>query len=259
MSDDEAYDYGELLVLRHHEVTGPDMLVPILDGRANRRPWRQVHLGVEDVPALSDRTRGVLVLGGPMGVHDTDEHPWIGAELELLRDAMGREVPVFGICLGAQLLATALGGEVSRRDVPEIGVFGLDRTLGGTEDEIFAGWADGSWVLLLHQDQVTTMPDGAIAMLEGSDGVPAWRTADGLGYAVQFHPETSPDLLARWVADPELREMYEASGVDADALVEDVRRRAPFLRAAGLSLVGRWLDGVVGADDPTPRKRRASA
>ncbi len=256
MSDDDVYDYGELLVLQHHDRTGPDLLVPTLDGRANRRPWRRVHLDVEGVPALSDRVRGVLVLGGPMGVHDTDAFPWLEDELALLRTAIDREVPVFGICLGAQLLATALGGEVTRRDVPEVGVFALDRTLGGTEDEIFAGWADGSPVLLHHQDQVTTLPTGAIAMLEGSDGTAAWRTGDGSGYAVQFHPETGPDLLAEWVASPDLRDLHERAGVDGEALVEEVRRRAAFLRAAGVSLVGRWLDGVVGADDPTPRRRR---
>jgi GMP synthase (glutamine-hydrolysing) len=236
-------------------VTGPDLLVPVLDGRAGNRPWRMVHLGEAPVPTLTDRVRGVLVLGGPMGVADGDEHPWIADELVLLRAAVDGGIPVFGICLGAQLLATAMGGTVMRREVPEVGIFALDRTAAAQQDPVFAGWSDGAHVLLSHQDQVDTLPDGAEAMLTGSDGVPAWRTADGRGYGVQFHPETGPELFAAWAQHPDLRQLYANAGVDADELVADVRRRAAFLRAAGLSLVGRWLDGVVGADDPTPRKR----
>lgn len=256
---DEPYDYGELLVLQHHDLTGPDQLVPTLDARADQRPWRLVRVDQEGVPELGESVRGVLVLGGPMGVHDRDRLDWIDPEVELIRRAVEREVPVLGICLGAQFLATALGGEVTRREAPQVGVFALDRTLGGTEDELFAGWPDGGRVLLSHQDQVTTLPDGAIAMLEGTDGTPAWRTADGYGYAVQFHPETGPEGLAGWIGDEQLNAMFRDAGIDPDALLEDVRQRAPFLRSTGVALVGRWLDGVVGADDPTPRRRRRAS
>lgn len=256
MADDQHG--GELLVLQHHDLTGPDELVPTLDGRAGFRPWRTARPDRDGVPPLTEDVRGVLCLGGPMGVADRQASPWIDDELELLRDAIDREIPVFGICLGAQLLATALGGEVARRDRPEIGVFPLDRTPDGAEDGIFAGWPDGGQVLLSHQDEVTTLPDGAEAMLEGSAGIPAWRAGDGRSYGVQFHPETGPELLASWTTHPDLAEMYRAAGVDTDELVADVRRRAAFLRATGVALVGRWLDGVVGAGDPPPRRRGRS-
>lgn len=237
---------GELLVLQHADVTGPDQLVPTLDARAPQQPWRLVALDREGVPQLTDDVRGLLVLGGPMGVADRDEHPWIDDELALLRDAIDRDVPVFGICLGAQLLATAAGGEVTRRASPEVGVLPLDRTVEGGEDEVFAGWPDGGAVVLSHQDQVSTLPEGAVPMLTGSDGVPAWRLGEGArSYAVQFHPEVGADGVATWASRDDLRGMYERAGVDTEALVADVRRREAFLRAVGVSLVGRWLDGVV--------------
>lgn len=238
-------DGGELLVLQHADVTGPDQLVPTLDARAGQLAWRAVHLDRGPVPRLDDTVRGVLVLGGPMGVHDRAEFPWIDDELDLLRTAVDADVPVFGICLGAQLLAEAMGGEVSRRDVPEAGILALERTDAGSDDEVFAGWPDGGQVVMSHQDQVSRLPDGAVPMLTGSDGVPAWRLGDELHYAVQFHPEVGADGVARWVARDELRGMYRSAGIDTDAWVEDLRRREPFLRAVGVALVGRWIDGVV--------------
>lgn len=251
-----ADDRGELLVLQHADVTGPDQLVPVLEARADQRPWRLVALDREPVPPLDAGVRGLLVLGGPMGVHDRDAFPWIDDELTLLRTALDRDVPVLGICLGAQLLATAAGGEVTRRDSPEVGVLALDRTAAGREDDVFAGWPDGGHVVMSHQDQVSTLPPDAVALLEGSDGTPAWRLGDGGSYAVQFHPEVGAETVATWVARDDLRGMYQRAGVDAEVFVADIRRRERFLRAVGLSLVGRWLDGVVGADDPGPRRSR---
>lgn len=255
---DEAYDYGRLLVIEHEDGCPPDALQPTLDGRASRRPWTRVDLGNGDaVPELTDDVRGILVLGGTMGVPDADRAPWMDAELDLLRTAVDRGVPVFGICLGAQLLATALGGEVERRDAPEVGFLPLTRASDADGDEVFAGWPNGAYALLIHEDQVTRLPDGATAMLEGSDGVPAWRTSDGLSYGVQFHPETTADTLARWLDDEGMQKLVADGGADAGALLDEARQRERFVLAVGVSMVGRWLDGVVGRDDPTPRRRRS--
>lgn len=257
---DDAFDYGELLVVQHAGHTGPSALTPVLDARADQRPWRLVDLGAgAPFPELDD-ARGILVLGGPMGVSDVAEHPWIDDELTILRDARDRSIPVFGICLGVQLLGTALGGEVGRRETPEIGFLPLSRTEAAHDDPVFAGWPDGAPAAFVHEDEVTRLPEGAEPMLQGSDGVAAWRAADGTSYGVQFHPEVDAAQLGGWADREDNRHRFEAAGVDPDAFAAEARRRDPFLRAVGLSLVGRWLDQVVGADDPDPtRGRRARA
>ncbi|MBW3562859.1 MAG: type 1 glutamine amidotransferase [Actinobacteria bacterium] len=253
---EDAYDYGELLIVQHASHTGPAGLTQVLDARADQRPWRLVDLGADaPFPGL-DEARGILVLGGPMGVTDTDEHPWLSEEIAVLRDARDRGIPVFGICLGAQLLGDALGGTVAPRDVPEIGFLPLMRTEAAQDDPVFAGWADGSAAAFLHADEVVQLPDGAEPMLAGSDGVPAWRAADGRSYAVQFHPEVDAAQLAVWADRDSNRDRFEAAGVDPDAFAAEAQRRDAHLRAAGLSLVGRWLDQVIGADDPDPKRGR---
>lgn len=252
---DDGFDYGELLVVQHAAHTGPSALTPVLDAR-DRRPWRLVDLGAgAPFPDLDD-TRGILVLGGPMGVADRDDHPWIDDELEVLREADRRSIPVFGICLGVQLLGTALGGAVARREVPEIGFLPLTRTEEARDDAVFAGWPDGAAAAFLHQDEVTDLPAGATPMLNGSDGVAAWRAPDGVSYGVQFHPEVDGAQLGGWVDREEHRPHFTAARVDPDAFAAEAQRRDPFLRAVGLSLVGRWLDQVVGADDPDPKRGR---
>ena len=241
---DEATD-GELLVLQHDAVTGPGTLTAVLEGRRTTRPWRLVDVAADGIPALDEGTPGILVLGAPRSVVEPDTIPWLDDELDLLRAAVDAEVPVFGICLGAQLLAIALGGEVTRREVPEVGFLPLERTLGAHDDEIFAGWPDGARALLLHEDEVTRLPDGAVEMLHGGDGHPAWLTADGRSYGVQLHPEVDADTLETWLARDDFQAILAAAGVEVDAFVEEARRRDRFTRAAGVSLVGRWIDGVV--------------
>ncbi len=260
MSDEETYDYGELLVVQHGDQTGPSNLEAVFDARAGRRPWRTVRPDRgEPLPTDLARVRGVVVLGGFMGVRDRDELAWLDAEIGWVAETVAAGVPVFGICLGHQILGEALGGRVERRDAPEIGFFPLERTEGAGEDEIFAGWVDGAHALLIHDDQVVEFPDDAVPMLSGSDGIPAWRAGDGLSYGVQFHPETSFDLFREWAARDANLPRFELAGVSPDEMVAEFEKRRRFLRAAGLSLVGRWLDGVVGRDDPTPRRKKRAA
>lgn len=257
---DEAYDYGELVVLQHGDTTGPGNLTGLLDERAQRRPWRRIRLGQDELlPRLDADVRGLLVLGGLQSVTEVDEHVWMGPEIDLIASAIEDEIPVFGICLGAQLLATALGGAVTRRSEPEIALVALERTESAADDEVFAGWPDGTPMVFVHEDDVSRLPQGAEPMLQGSDGTPAWRASDGHSYGVQFHPEATPDQVASWVESEAGRAKCEAAGVDPAAFVEDVRRRERFLRANGVALVNRWIDGVVGAADPSPRKHRKAS
>lgn len=260
MTEPPDEDLGELLVLQHATVTGPSALTEVLDARAGRRPWRLVDLGGGAVIPPLDRARGLLLLGGPMSVHDRDEHRWIDAELDTLREARERGIPVFGICLGLQLLTTAFGGRVAARETPEIGFIPLQRTPAAHDDPVFAGWPDGAAALFSHDDGVVELPDGGVAMLEGNDGLAAWRAPDGASYGVQFHPEVDAAQVAAWAGREGSAERYGRAGVDPNELVVEAQRRDRFHRAVGLSLVGRWLDAVVGKDDPDPRRgRRARA
>lgn len=256
MTEPGGYDYGELLVFQHAVQTGPSALTEVLDARARRRPWRLVDLrGGAVFPGLH-RARGIILLGGPMGADDVIEHPWLEDELEILSEARGAGIPVFGICLGSQLLALVFGGEVAPRAKPEIAFVSLSRTQAGRSDAVFAGWPDGAAAVSMHVDEVTRLPEGALEMLEGSNDAAAWRAPDGHSYGVQFHPEVDAAQVAAWSRREDKQARFTAAGVDPAEFATEAGRRNRFLRAVGLSLVGRWIDVVVGRDDPDPKRGR---
>ncbi len=238
---------SELVVLQHHPATGPSAFTPVLDQRPELA-WRLVDVAAGDPLPAPDEAAGLVVLGGPMGVPDRAEHPWMDAELALLTAAVDAEVPVLGVCLGAQLLATALGGAVERREVPEIGYLPLARTDAGRADAVAAGWPDGAAMLFSHEDEVVALPTGALPLLTGSQGVPAWRS--GSAHAVQFHPEVTAAQLGEWRTV--LEAMLERAGQDADALLAEAERRERYHRSIGAALLTRWLDVEV-----LPRRRGA--
>lgn len=230
-----------LLVLTHTDQVGLAAWAPVLHaGLAG--PWRAFDVpSGEELPASPEAAAGLLVLGGTMSAVDPDQHPWMGPEQSLLAAAVEADVPVLGVCLGAQLLGIALGGAVVRRPAAEVAVCALTRTDVGRNDPVVGGWPDGVPGLFSHHDEVAPLPPGAEPLLRGGDGVAAWRR--GSAVAVQFHPEVDAATLAAWIADPVLGELLAPAG--PDALLAAWRAAAPATVGAGRGLLRRFLDGPV--------------
>ena len=108
-----------------------------------------------------DEVAGAVAMGGPMNVDETDRHPRLAAEREWIAEAVRRGVPVLGICLGAQLLARALGAEVRPGEGPELGFAPVE--VSDPDDPVLGGLAPSTAVLHWHDD-VFDLPDGATAL-----------------------------------------------------------------------------------------------
>ena len=241
----------ELLVLEHTTTASLGTLRPVL-AEAGSPPWRLVHVPAGDpLPTHTHHLAGLLVLGGVMSAVDPSRHPWMGPELRLLSTAVADGVPVLGICLGAQLLGTALGGQVTPRVQPQVGALPLMRTAAGRRDPLLAAWPDGTRGLFVHEDEVSTLPPGATQLLTGSEGATAWRL--GSAVAVQFHPEVDADGLRAWIRGPALEGVFARSEVDLAALAHTWDRESPWSVAEGQGLLRRFLAGPV-----TERRRQAA-
>ncbi|WLP92188.1 type 1 glutamine amidotransferase [Gordonia sp. NB41Y] len=157
------------------------------------------HAG-DAVPTIADYA-GVIVLGGRMSAHDADEYPWLLDIFALIRDAADRATPSLGICLGAQLISQALGGEVLvGAGSSEVGAVTI-RTVGTDDDPLLQGLGTELLVAEDHRDMISRLPDGA-TRLAGSDDYQnqVFRVGDVM-WGVQFHPEVSVPGFRGWIDD----------------------------------------------------------
>ena len=153
------------------------------------------------IPADLDGIDGIISMGGSASATD-DTLPWIADEIALLAAASAAQVPVLGVCLGAQLLARALGGTVARMDAPSVGPCRVDMTVAGRDDPMFRGLPWYATWPAWHQDEITTLPPDA-RLLAKSEACGVEAFAHGVfAYGVQFHPEWTAARIVELCDDP---------------------------------------------------------
>lgn len=140
---------------------------------------------------------GLLILGGSVGPHDDLDAPWLPALRELLRTAVTESVPTWGICLGAQLLAVALGGTADRgSNGSEVGVQPLQ--IDPTDDPLFRDLPATAYALQFHQEAVTKLPEGAVLLASNDTYQNQAFRVGACAWGVQFHPEVSTSEVRTW-------------------------------------------------------------
>ncbi|GAB3623587.1 type 1 glutamine amidotransferase [Mariniluteicoccus endophyticus] len=160
-----------------------------------------IDLQAKDVPNLETIGDGLLVLGGRMNAMSHDQHPWLPRVKDLVADAQAMDLPILGICLGHQIIADALGGEVTVADPRglEEGPVRLRWTDAAADDPVLGemvALGDGP-VPMSHYDAVTRLPEGAVELAR-SDRYANQAFRLGSAWGVQFHPEASPELMQHW-------------------------------------------------------------
>ncbi len=193
---------------------------------------------------------GLVVMGGPMGAYEEDAHPWLRDEKRLIRDAAQAGHPVWGICLGAQLLAAALGASVYRGPEPEVGLLDVELTVDAADDPVFSE-GPGIFPALQWHGDTFDLPDGA-TLLARSSAYSHQAFVYERAYGLQFHLEVPPALATEWGEVPAYADSLEAIlGPGAlTRLVHEVEANAATTLPLARRLFGRWLERVVRV--PTP-------
>jgi GMP synthase-like glutamine amidotransferase len=194
----------------------------------------------QPLPTSLDGYAGLVMLGGGLMPDDDHRAPWLAAERALAAEAIDRDLPTLGICLGGQLLAHVAGGEVAEKTGPiERGATPIRPTAAGRADALFAALGDEAPMIENHQDMITRLPSAAV-LLATSAAVEnqAFRLGARVR-GVQFHPEASAADLARW-DDAALR----GEGRSLPALIAAAERVHDHNTAASRALIEAFADEV---------------
>lgn len=197
-------DQPVVLVIEHEERADLGWMEPLPGCQVDYvRPYRGEPLPTSLAAGPGRRGyQGLIVLGGSMAAWADTAHPWLPGARALLSEAVEAGTPTLGICLGAQLLALATGGEVGvAPQGPEVGVFSVTRTAEGRDDPLTAAWPDDTvMVCQAHYDTVHTLPPAATLLASSvTHRHQAFRI--GSAWGVQYHPEVTPEAFARWMRD----------------------------------------------------------
>ncbi|MFT4569640.1 MAG: GMP synthase (glutamine-hydrolyzing), partial [Candidatus Binatia bacterium] len=206
-----------LLVLQHvaHEILGT--LDPLLRGHGFRIRYVNFDRHPDAVPSI-DGYDGVVVLGGPMSADDSTNHPHLATEVDVLRTALERDMPILGICLGAQLLALALGGQITRNHRKEIGWYPVSPTAQGLADPLIGEFGPTEPVFHWHGDTFS-IPNDAVHLATSQNCTnQAFRYGDN-AWGFQFHLEVDEPMIERWLRIPIMRDEMDS---DADTEHADV-------------------------------------
>jgi len=196
------------LIIKHVDIEGPGLIEYFLNQK--RIPYQILSLDSDArLPKLEGFTH-VVILGGPMNVYEEDHYPFLREEDLFIKEAIQRGKFVLGICLGAQLIAKALGAKVFKASLKEIGWYDIYLTMIGSKDPLFSNLPKTFPVFQWHGDTFEIPKGGKLIATSTSVPHQAFRYGDN-AYGLQFHLEVTEKMIKEWM------ETYEEENKDAQA------------------------------------------
>ena len=221
---------AKVLVFQHVPAEPLGTLDPMLRNRGHRIRYVNFHRHPDEQPTV-DRYDALIVLGGPQMPDQGDQHPHLNVEMRCIERALKRDMPVLGICLGAQLLAYTLGGGVRAMKRWEIGWYELEPTPMSAADPLFCALVEPHPVFQWH-GYTFDLPRGAIHLAQSETCEnQAFRYGHD-AYGLQFHLELDERLINRWLNLPDYVNDLHLNGRDDDV---------PGIRAQTHELIGQAI------------------
>jgi GMP synthase (glutamine-hydrolysing) len=208
----------KIVVVKHVENEGPGLIENLF----KRNGWEieTVELAKgEALPESLKNVAAVIMLGGPMSANDIVTYPFLQNELAFIEKVLKEETPFLGICLGAQLLAKACGGEVFKAPHEEIGWYPIDVTENGQKDILFRDVSKNIVVFQWHEDTFAIPHNGRHLAQSDLCINQAFKVGNN-AYGLQFHIEVTPDMVKSWMEG--VREDVDAARIINDtAMIMD--------------------------------------
>jgi len=233
---------AKIWVLQHHPVENLGAIADSLEEAA--LAWQYVRVfDRPPIPADMKGASGLIVMGGPESVYRLDRYPYLRDEIRLIESALHDNKPILGVCLGAQLLAAALGANVKRGESREIGWYPVQLANAANDDCLMRGLPAEFVAAHWHSD-VFELPNGAVALASSAKTAnQAFRFGDN-AYGLLFHAEITQERLGKLVS--EFGEDLKRAGIDGDSIVAQAPEYLPTLSEIGATIFSRWAAPIQG-------------
>jgi GMP synthase (glutamine-hydrolysing) len=233
---------AEVLVLQHIDCEPLGTIEDALRNAGLSFRYVRGYAG-QTVPREIGEAPGLIVLGGPMGVYEQDRYPFLGDEMRLIERAVTQGVPTLGVCLGSQLVATALGADVRPGARQEIGWHSVTLTKAASGDRLFRALPSPFMGFHWHGD-VFDLPPGAVP-LAFSDQTPCQAFRFGpSAYGILFHMEVTAAMIGDWTAS--FAGELSQAGLAAAPILDALPDYLPSLQAAGRAVFHAWAAQAAG-------------
>jgi GMP synthase-like glutamine amidotransferase len=228
----------KVLAVVHQRDAGPGVFADaVRDRGATLDTWLRAE--TDSPPSDPLGYDAVMVFGGAMHADHEADHPWLRDVKSLLRELLAREVPLLGVCLGAQLLAEAANAKPRRASEPEIGWHEVEVTTEGEADPVFAPLSPRFTAFQWHSYEFP-LPPGATALARSPVCLQAFRLGNAV--AIQFHAEVSAADANAWIDDYRSDEDAVRIGIDPEALKNETSGAIEAWNRLGRDFCRRFLD-----------------
>jgi len=240
-----------ILVVQHEDDAGPGLVGERLQA-AGCAVTVVAPAGVlreaAEVPGSADGFDGVVVLGGTPGPADDSSAPWLPQVRQLIADCLDRDVPLLGICLGAQLLAHVAGGAVLPLPAgPEIGIAPLWLSDAAFSDALMSGLEPPLQAVQWHELEVAELPPGARLLCRGEECAHQAFRVGRSAWGLQFHMEVLADSVVAWARSG--ADELAGAGIRGADLVADVQAAERGLRSMWAPVADRWIGVCIARRD----------
>ena len=197
----------------------------------------------EEVPGDMTAAAGLVVMGGSMGVYEQAEYPFLSQEIRLIEAALKAEKPVLGVCLGSQLLASALGAEVKKGDHKEIGWFPVALTNAASTDQLFSELERSFTAYHWHGD-VFDLPGGAVSLASSAQTQCQAFVYGDRAYGLLFHLEATRKIVEDMVRG--FAGELDEEKIEGAEIIDQTCEHLPQLQRIGASVFQRWASLIEG-------------
>lgn len=204
----------KVLVFQHvaHEILGT--LNPLLKEHKFRVRYINFERDPDSKPSI-EKYGGLIILGGYMGVYEADRYTHIKVEMELIENALKKNIPILGICLGAQILAHVLGAPVRKHTEREMGWCEIEMTEEGQNEKLFNHFKKKETIFQMHGDTFDIPKTAEHLASSKICHSQAFRYGDKV-YGLQFHLEVDEAMIERWLKKPDFQGVLTSEKVITD-------------------------------------------